>query len=46
MTLVTNRDSEDSRPRECGTPLVGDECNGESQEYTTLCEVILSTTAM
>ena len=23
MTLVTNRDSEDSRPRECWRPLVG-----------------------
>ena len=23
ITLVANRDSEDSRPRECGTPLVG-----------------------
>ena len=40
MTLVTNRDSEDSRPRECWRPLVGMSTvilMMRMQEYVVLC---------
>ena len=45
MTLVTNRDSEDSRPRECWRPLVGMSTMEDTYEVQGVCSA-LSTAAV